>query len=430
MDTILFKIVQIWNTKSLRHKLLFTLFIIFIYRLASHIPVPGIDLTRLKFVIDSAGDSSLGIFSMLTGGAMANFSILFMGLSPYINASIIIQLLSVMVPSLDNLKKEGDAGQRKISQYTRLLTVPIAFFQSYGMITLMNTVLGTVVVDTSNMSIMLPMMLIMTAGTVLLMWLGELINERGIGNGVSIIIFAGIVAALPSQILGSMSTNNLPITLALLIATLALLVFVVYVSEANRNVPVMYANRKTGGEAKSFLPLKINQVGMIPIIFASSLVMLPNIIAQFLSGSTNVNVQLFIVDINKYFNPNDPSFIYNVLYALLIFGFTFFYLDIMFDSNKVADNIQKRGGFLPGLRPGDETASELHHISRRLGFWGALFLTFVAIIPVIVQNYIGGGASNVALFMSGAALIIIVGVVLDIIRRINAQLIMQDYDSL
>lgn len=423
------KLRQIFATKVLRDKILFTIFILIIFRVLAHITIPGADITAIKSLLDNQGQSALGVFSLLTGGAMENFSIILMGLTPYINASIFMQLLTVIVPSLENIKKEGEAGQKKISQYTRILTVPIAFLQSYGMMSLINRFSqGGPIVDTSDPSVIIPMMLMVTAGTVVVMWLGELITEKGIGNGISLLIFAGIVSTVPQQIAGAFQSANAPVLLGLVVATILLTIFVVYVSEGERRVPVVYASKKSSAQSRSFLPLKINQAGMIPIIFAVSLISFPSVLAQFLSTSKyKDSLGWFTSFTETNLNPASPTFWYNVLYAVLIFGFTYFYVSLVFDPKKIAKNIQQRSGFIPGYRPGSETAKFLEVTTNRLCFWGGAFLAFVAIFPLLFTNWLGSG---VALFISGAGIIIVVSVVLDLIRRINAHLVMQDYDKL
>ena len=417
--------------KTLRKKIIFTLTALLIFRLVAHVTIPGVDVERVRLLMEnSAAGGALGVFSLLTGGAMERFSIVLMGLTPYINASIIMQLLGVVVPRLEEIKKEGEAGQKKITQWTRLLTVPLAFMQSYGMMILLNTLAGAQIVDTSDPATILPMMAIVTAGTVFLMWLGELINEKGLGNGISILIFAGIVATVPTQLFSSFRSAPLPVSLALLAATIALTLFVVYVSEANRNIPVLYANRASGAQAKSFLPLKVAQAGMIPIIFAVSLVSMPSIFAQFFVQAESTTMQGIGEWILANFNSSDPRFWYNLVYAFLIYGFTFFYVDIVFEPKKIAENLQKRGGFVPGYRPGKETEEFIGGTANRLCFWGALFLTFVAVVPLIFERFISGGVTSVTLFISGAGIIIVVSVVLDIIRRLNSYLVMQDYNKI
>lgn len=422
------KLAQIWSTKSLRDKIIFTLLILILFRVMAHIPLPGADVTQLKALLSNQGQSAIGVLSLLTGGALENFSIILMGLTPYINAAIIMQLLAVIVPSIENLKKEGEAGQKKISQYTRLLTVPLAFVQSYGMIALINRfVPGGNIVDTSDFSVMLPIMLTVTAGTIFLMWLGEIISEKGIGNGISLLIFAGIISMVPQQIAGTIQSASWPIMVALILATIILTLFVVYISEAERRVPVIYTGKKSAASQKSFLPLKINQAGMIPIIFAISIISFPSILAQFFQDSSSATLKTLGDMAELYLNPASPTIYYNILYGLLIFGFTYFYVSLVFDPKKIAENIQKRNGFIPGYRPGSETENFLEVTTGRLCFWGGLFLAFVAIIPLLFTEALGNG---IALFVQGASIIIIVSVVLDLIRRINAQLVSQNYDKL
>ena len=427
MNQLINTLQHIFYTKNLRDKILFTIAILVLFRVLAHITIPGADVTSIKNLIAQQGQSALGVFSLLTGGAMENFSVVLMGLTPYINAAIIMQLLGVIVPSLENLKKEGEAGQQKLNQYTRRLTVPLAFVQSYGMMVLINRFSPTPIVDTTDWTLMLPMMLTVTAGTMLLVWLGELISEKGIGNGISLLIFAGIVSTVPQQIAGAFQSASLPILLLLILATIILTIFVVYVTEADRKVPVVYASKKSSQQQRSFLPLKINQAGMIPIIFAISLVSFPSIMAQLAQNSPSLSGVSDWIGANL--NPASPTLVYNVIYFLLIYGFTFFYVSIVFDPKKMAENIQKRSGFIPGYRPGTETENLLEGIMNRLCFWGALFLASVAILPLLFQQALGGG-SSVALFISGAGIIIVVSVVLDLIRRINAHLVMHDYDKL
>lgn len=427
MNHVINTLHHIVRTKNLRDKILFTIGILVLFRVLAHITIPGADIAGIKSLIEQQGQSTLGVFSLLTGGAMENFSVVLMGLTPYINASIIMQLLGVIVPSLENLKKEGESGQQKLNQYTRRLTVPLAFAQSYGMMVLINRFSPTPIVDTGDMTIMIPMMLTVTAGTLLLVWLGELISEKGIGNGVSLLIFAGIVATVPSQIAGSFQSATLPVLLLLVAATILLTIFVVYVVEAERKVPVVYAAKRSAQQQRSFLPLKINQAGMIPIIFSISMISFPSIMAQIAQDNPTFAV---ITDwIGTNLNPASPTLVYNIIYFFLIYGFTFFYVSIVFDPKKMAENIQKRSGFIPGYRPGSETENHLEGIMNRLCFWGALFLAFVAIAPLMFQQALGGG-SSVALFISGAGIIIVVSVVLDLIRRINAHLVMHDYNKL
>lgn len=425
---------QIWNSKDLRNKILITIGIIIITRLLAQITIPGANTELIKNIFER--NQLLGTFSLLTGGSASHFSILLMGLSPYINASIIIQLLAVIVPSLENLSKEGDQGRRKLNQYTRWITLPIAFIQSYGMIALLNSQSQLPIIENiSTPSVILPIMLTVTTGTLLMMWLGELITEKGMGNGISILIFAGIISSIPGVIgqnltLATQSTSLLiPFVIEILV-TIALTIFVILISEGERRVPILYATRGVrGASEKSNLPVKINQAGMIPIIFGLSVVSFPGIIAQFMQNSTNGTVKTIAEFINSNFHVN--TILYSVVYFLLIIAFTFFYVSITFNPEQVAENVQKRGGYIPGIRPGKQTADYLSQISNRLNLWGGLFIGFIAISPQIIQSITGAfSLGSVASLISGAGMIIIVSVVLELIRQINAQMVMHDYNKL
>lgn len=422
---------QIWNSKDLRKKILFTLGLVIFYRLLAHITVPGANVQALQAV--SQQNELLQIFSLLTGGSTENFSIVLMGISPYINASIIIQLLTVIVPKLESLSKEGESGRRKLNSYTRWLTLPLAFLQSYGMIVLLNSQAQIPIIsDIKDPTIVLPIMLTISAGTLLLVWLGEQISEKGIGNGISVIIFAGIIASMPAQIgQGLFLTQGdeskvIPFVVITLL-TLILLTVVILVNEAQRQIPITYAGR--GIRAKSdqaFLPIRINQAGMIPIIFAVALVSFPGIIGQFLVNASSPWLRDFGAILTKFFQPNTS--VYLILYFLLTFAFTFFYVSITFQPEQIAENIQKRGGYIPGIRPGKQTAEHIGDISKRLTLFGATFISMIAILPLLVQfTFSSSGLGSVPLLISGAGMIIIVGVVLDLIRQLNAQLVMHDY---
>jgi preprotein translocase subunit SecY len=425
---------QIWNSKDLRRKILFTFFIVVIFRLLAQISIPGVNFEALRNVF--AQNQLLGMFSLLTGGSAENFSIVLMGLSPYINASIIIQLLTVIVPKLENLSKEGEQGRRVLNTYTRWLTLPLAFIQSYGMIVLLNSQAGgTLLPNLDQPNVILPIMLTITAGSILVMWLGELITEMGIGNGSSIIIFAGIIVGIPGVIaqslaLSQQSTEKLiPLIITILI-TLILTVLVILITEAQRNIPVTYAGRGVRGRTDhSSLPIRINQAGMVPIIFAVAMTTFPGILAQFFKNSPQIWLKNTASFIETYFS--QTSLAYLVIYFILIIAFTFFYVSITFNPEQVAENIQKRGGYIPGIRPGKQTAEYLNKISNRLNLFGGLFIGFIAILPILLElisTKLSFG--SIPTLISGAGLIIIVGVVLELIRQINAQLVMHDYNKL
>ncbi len=425
---------QIWQSPTLRRKIIFTLFILFIFRIAAHISVPGVNTAVLSNIF--ANNSLLGVFSALTGGSMESFSVVLMGLAPYINASIIMQLMTVVIPKLETLSKEGMEGRRQINKYTRWLTIPLAILQSYGMMILLNqSAQGQLIPGINTPSIIIPIMIIVTAGTLLVMWLGELITEKGIGNGISLIIFSGIISGIPTifgRILGAFQSGDstkMTHFVLFMILILIMLVFVVLITEGQRNIPITYATRAGGGRGeKSALPIRVNQAGMIPIIFAVSMITFPSILAQFLRASTSNTLQNISRFITTYLNSTNPSYLYIVSYFLLIIAFTYFYVSVTFNAEDVAENIQKRGGFIPGIRPGKQTAEFLAKTSSYLNLYGGSFVALVAIIPIIFTKYTTLNSGD--LIISGAGLIIMVGVILDLVRQIDAQLVMHDYDKL
>ena len=428
---------QIWQSSTLRKKILFTLFLLVVFRIAAHITVPGVNAAALQNIFQQ--NDLLGVFSALTGGSMENFSIVLMGLSPYINASIIIQLMTVVIPKLEALSKEGMEGRKKLNQYTRLLSVPFAFFQSYGMIILLNQGASggalPLIDNVSDPFTILPIMAIVTAGTVFLMWMGELITEKGIGNGTSLLIFASIISGMPT-IFGRMlgiaqggDSTKLVHFLLFVAFTVITLVFVVLVTEAQRNIPITYANRAGGaGGEKASLPIRVNQAGMIPIIFAISMMTFPSVVAQFFQVSNSTTLQSIAAFIQKYFSTVDPGYFYMIFYFLLIIAFSYFYVSITFQPDQIAENIQKRGGFIPGVRPGTQTADFLSKVSAHLNLFGGVFLGLVALMPILFTKYTTLSSGD--LIISGSGLIIVVGVVLELIRQIDAQLVMHDYDKL
>lgn len=425
---------QIWRSTTLRKKILFTIFILIVFRIAAHITVPGVNIDALSGIFER--NQLLGVFSALTGGSMESFSIVLMGLSPYINASIIMQLMTVVIPKLEALSKEGMEGRRVISKYTRILTIPLAFLQSYGMIILLNqSSQGQLIPGIGDPYVIFPIMIIITAGTLFLVWLGELMTEKGIGNGISLIIFASIMSGMP-PIVGRMlgiaqggDTTKLSYFVIFILLTVAMLIFVVLITEGQRNIPITYATRATGGKGeKANLPIRVNQAGMIPIIFAISMMTFPSVLAQFLRGSTSSSLQGVADFILKYFNAMNPTYPYMLLYFLLIIAFSYFYVSVTFNPENVAENIQKRGGFIPGIRPGSQTAEFLGNVSSRMNLFGGLFLAIVATIPILFTKYTTLSSGD--LIISGSGLIIVVGVVLELIRQIDAQMVMHDYDKL
>ncbi len=423
-------IKQIWSSTALQKKIIYTLLALFAYRVFAQISVPGVDITGVRELFDDQSGNALAIYSMLTGGSLEKFSVVMMGLAPYINASIIMQLAGVVIPKLEALKKEGQAGQRKIGAYTRWLTVIFSMAMSYGMI---YAIAEKIDGFSSAFVDVFPLMVIVSAGTLLLMWIGELITEKGIGNGISLIIFASLVSNIPS-VLGSIAgsvqdlatdSGKLIPFIMFLALTLILIVGTVLATEGHRKIPVNYGS---GGSAMaSSLPIRVLQAGMIPIIFALSLITFPSVVLQMMTaGGEPGEVAKFIL---ANFNPATGGPIFFVTYFFLILFFSYFYVSITFKPADVAENIQKRGGFVPGYRPGRETAEHLGDVSFRLNFWGGSFLAIVAILPMLFTVF-SDSLTSQDLIISGSGIIIIVGVVLDLIRRINAQLVMQDYDKL
>lgn len=426
-------LAQIWNSKDLRKKILFSIFGILVFRFVGQISIPNADLAAIQGIFQK--NALLGTFNILTGGSAEHFSILLMGLSPYINASIIVQLLTVISPRLEALSKEGEQGQKKLSQYTRWLTVPLALLQSYGMIVLLNSSSGVPIVpNIDKASVILPIMLTVTAGTVFLMWIGELMTEKGIGNGVSLLIFAGIITAIPQTIaqnlfIAQQDTGKIIGFGVTILITIALAVFVILVTEGQRKIPITYAGRgvRMNGSDPASLPIRVNQAGMIPIIFAVSVTSFPGLIAQFLINAKSPWLRAGAEFVQSHFTINSPTYV--IVYGFMIMFFTYFYVSITFHPEQVAENIQKNGGYIPGIRPGTQTVDYIRNVSSRLSLWGGLFIAFVALLPIILSSFMSSSVGNIPLLLSGAGMIIVVGVVLEVIRQINAQLIMHDYQK-
>jgi preprotein translocase subunit SecY len=419
---ILNTLKSIISIKDLRKKIIATLLLVLVYKFLSVIPIPGVNTTGLAAIID--GQKGLSFFSALMGGGLSNFSIILMGLSPYINAVIIIQLLGVIIPRIGDMQKEGEQGQRKITKYTRWLTLPIAFLQSYGMIVLLNSLAGGTIIDVTNLSVVLTAMTIATAGTIFLMWLGEVMTEYGISNGISIIIMAGVLSTTPSIIMGHISTQAYALFAGLFLATLAIIYVIIKFTEGHRRIPIIYA--KSGGEEKSYFPIKINQAGMIPIIFSISIITFPAILGQILSNTSGGNASKVGEILIQYFSLENPSWYFIVIYFALVLAFSFFYVSITFNTVDVAENIQKRGGYIPGIRPGEDTANYLQKVSNHLNLFGGSFLALIAVLPYVLGKFMG---QSIDLIISGAGLIIIVSVILDIIRRVDGEMKMFDYSK-
>ena len=419
---ILDYIKSVFTIKDLRQKIIATLLLILVYKFLSVIPIPGVNTDGLAAIIE--GQKGLAFFSALLGGGLENFSIILMGLAPYINAVIIIQLLGVIVPKIGDMQKEGEQWQKKITKITRWLTLPLAFVQSYGMIILLNSLAGGSIVDVTDTQTVLMAMLIATAGTMFLMWLGEVMTEYGISNGISIIIMAGVLAATPGVILGYISAAQYPLFAGLLLATLAIIYIIIKFTEGHRRIPIIYS--RTGREEKSYFPIKVNQAGMIPIIFSVSIVTFPAILGQILSNSTGATASKVGQTLLTYFSIDNPSWVFIIVYFLLVLGFAFFYVSITFNTEQVAENIQKRGGYIPGIRPGTDTAEYLQRVSNHLNLFGGSFLALIAVLPYILGKILG---QSVDFIITGAGLIIIVSVILDILRKVDSEMKMFDYSK-
>ncbi|PZM82341.1 preprotein translocase subunit SecY [Candidatus Gracilibacteria bacterium] len=415
---------SVFANKSIRKKIIATLLLVLVYKILAVIPVYGVNTEGLKSIIDA--NKGLSFFSALMGGGLANFSIILMGLSPYINAMIIIQLLGVIVPKIGDLQKEGESGQRKITKMTRWLTLPLAFVQSYGMIVLLNSLsAGSTLVDLSDTQTVLMSMIIITAGTIFLVWLGEVMTEVGIGNGISIIITAGVLAGVPSVVSSHITAGTYPLFVGLLIATLFVIYVIIKFTEGNRRIPVIYT--RTGREEKSYFPIRINQAGMVPIIFAVSLITFPSIIGQIMSRSTSDKASEIGRFLVEHFNMTNPSWIFIIIYFLLVVGFSFFYVSVTFNTENVAESIQKRGGYIPGIRPGKETANYLSKVSAHLNLFGGGFLALIAVLPYIMSKLMA--QPNIDFIISASGLIIIVSVILDIVRKVDSEMKMYDYSK-
>lgn len=425
MSGLFAPILNAFKVPELRKKLLVSAGLIVVYRIAAHIPAGGVDLAALKSLFE--GNQFLGLLDIFSGGTLANFSVISLGLNPYINASIIIQLLTMVFPSLEALSKEGDYGRQKINQYTRYLTIPLAILQAIGMFTLLKN--QGVLLDVTALSI-LTIIVTMVAGTVFVMWLGELITEYGIGNGVSLLIFAGIVARAPVTLAQTASVVDQQQIINLIIfGVLALVVTaaIVFINEGRRQIMVSYARRFVGGRevggASTYLPLRVNQAGVIPIIFAVSLVLIPTFGGQYLVSVPDPALS----SVGRWLISNfqSTSLGYNLSYFLLVIGFTYFYTAVIFNPLKISDEIKKSGAFIPGIRPGSATAAYLNYILLRITLAGAVFLGIVAILPNVASQV--SGVSTLAL--GGTGLLIVVSVVLDTAKQFESKLIERNYEG-
>lgn len=419
------KIKLLLNDPKLKKKIIFTLGIFLFFRIFAFLPVPAINLARLRVLFSQ--NQFLSLLDIFSGGTLINFSVMALGLNPYINASIIIQLLTMVLPQLEALQKEGEYGRFKINQYTRLLTVPLTFIQTIGIYALLK---NQKIVGTLAPLEFISFIVTMVAGTFILIWFGELISEFGLGNGISLLIFAGIIGRLPVVVGQTLAIFNVEVIfniIIFLILAVVVVASIVFINEAIRKIPVYYAKRIKGNRvyqgASNFLPLKLNQAGVIPIIFAVSFVLLPQLVGNFLQYSKNktiAGVALFLV---KFFAP--AGFFYNFFYFILVVGFTFFYTVIVFNPQKIAEEIQKYGGFIPGIRPGLATKEYLEKILYRITSVGAIFLGIIAILPAIISGITG--IKN--LVIGGTGILIVVSVILETFKLVESQLAMKSYDK-
>lgn len=417
---------QILRTPDLRKKILFIIGLLVIYRLVANIPLPGVDVFELKRLFED--NALLGLLNIFSGGGLSNISVVLLGVAPYITASIIMQLMQTIFPKLEKMyKEEGEQGRQKFNMWTRWLTVPLALLQSFSMISLLRSqnILG----DISSFTIVV-IILSATAGTVFLMWLGELITEKGLGNGVSMLIFAGIVAALPtgvSRLFSTWDSSQFFTYLIFLVLGLITIAGVIFINEGQRTIPIAYAKRTRGssvyGGSATHLPLRVNQAGVIPIIFAVSLILIPTMIANYFVASANADIAAMAVSVSTFLQ---NQWVYGISYFTLVVLFTYFYTAVVFDPVKISENLQKQGGYVPGIRPGMSTAEYLNHIITRITFTGALFLGVIAVLPIAVQGMTG----IQALSIGGVSILIVVSVVLELVKHIQSQLMMRSYEGL
>jgi preprotein translocase subunit SecY len=420
------KLNQIWKAKDLRNDILFVLGMLVIFRLIAHIPVPGVNIVALKNLF--ASNQILGLMNLFSGGGMENFSLVMMGVGPYITSSIIFQLLGMIVPKIEEMQKE-ESGRQKINMWTRWLTVPLAALQSYGMITLLHRSASGILGDVSAFDFFV-MITTITAGSIFLMWLGELITEKKVGNGISLLIFAGIISSLPQkvqQIAITFDQTQFFLLIGFALIAIITIIGVVIINEGQRNIPVQYARQLRGGHSfggsSSNLPLRVNMAGVIPIIFAVSVVLFPSMIAQFLIHANTPMVADLAEKTITLFN---NQLFYGIIYFLLVFAFTYFYTEVVFHPENIAENLQKNGGFIPGIRPGKNTSEYLSNTANKIILVGALFLGIIAILPLIMKYFTGIDAFAVG----GTSLLIVVSVVIETVKQIESQLTMREYDGL
>jgi len=416
-------LIRIWKTTELRNSLLFVVLMLVIFRVAAQIPATGVDATVLQKIFN--GNQVLGLMNIFSGGTLHNFSVVAMGVMPYITASIIFQLMGMILPQFEEMQKE-ESGRQKINQWTRLLAVPLGILQAYGLIKLLSQ--GGKFVTNDSPWVLFFAVVSMTAGTIFLMWLGELISEKKVGNGISIIILSGIIAGLPTTLGQSFAVydRSQMVTMILFVAAAIItIVGIVVMNEAQRNIPVQYARQVQGarlsGGTSSHIPIRLNMGGVIPIIFAVSIILFPSVLAQFFVNAKTAMLRDVATWVLHVFQ---NQLVYGVLYFALVFLFSYFYTAVIFHPEQVAENIQKQGGFIPGIRPGKHTADYLSFVTNRLLLLGSTFLAVIAVLPLLVKHFTG----NASLVIGGTSILIIVAVIIDSVKQIEAQLMMREYE--
>ena len=418
------KLLSIWNLPDLRNKILFVLGMLVVFRACAAVPLPGVDIANLKNFFQN--NELFGLLNIFSGGGLMHFSIVSMGVAPYITSSIILQLLVMIVPSLETLSKEGEYGRQKINQYTRYLTVPLAFLQAYGLIALLHQSSRPILGSLTLLDTIL-MVIVLTAGTVFLMWIGELISEKKVGNGISLLIFAGIISRLPSSIKSFevLDPSQVFNVLAFAVVGIITIVFVIIMTEGQRNIPVTYARRVRGmsmGSVDTHLPIRVSQAGVIPIIFAISVILFPPTIAQFFVRAKTHAIAQAAQGVISFFADH---LVYGVLYFLLVIAFTYFYTSVIFKPDQIAENLQKQGGFVPGIRPGKPTSDFLQDTVNKIILPGAVFLGVIAVLPLVVQGFTG----ITSLAIGGTSLLIVVSVAIETFKQIEAQMTARDYEE-
>lgn len=435
-------IIQAFKDADLRKKILITLALIILYRIGAQIPSPGVDYAAISGRIRELTQESGSVYSLInlfSGGALLQLSVFAIGVMPYITASIIVQLLTVVIPRFEELKKEGQSGQAKMDQYTRYLTLGLALLQSSGIVALADReqLLGqgvSVLKADRNIFDLILLVCVMSAGAILVMWLGEIITERGVGNGMSLLIFAGIATRLPNDGANILSSSGGLVFTIVVIAVIALVVGITFIEQGQRRIPVQYAKRMVGrrqyGGSSTYLPLKVNQAGVIPVIFASSLIYMPVLITQIInSGSSSVPDNWWQRNVIAHLQ-TPSSYQYIILYFVLIIFFSYFYVSVQYDPNEQAENMKKYGGFIPGIRPGKPTAEYLGHVMNRLLFVGALYLGIIAVLPNIALDLGVSSSSSQATPFGGTAILIMVSVALTTVKQIESQLLQSNYEGL